>query len=910
MIMPLLLFGQTSEPKISIKGFQEIEFVEFVKEIEASSKYFFYYNPKEIDSLFISIKPGNYGVEDLLSNALANTDFNYAVDHRNNIFITREKQIRTELPVGFFDAEPEEQEFDISIFDYLTEKSQQQESTLENKLNEIGPKSNNIKEGSANLAGYIREKESGEPVIGAVVYVENPWIGVASDQFGYYSITLPKGRHEINIKSIGMKNTRRQLMLYGDGKLDIELEEDVIPLREVIIESEKDVNVSGLQVGLEKIDIKTMKQIPTALGEVDILKVALTLPGVQTVGENATGLNVRGGATDQNLILFNDMVIYNPAHLFGFFSAFNPDVLKNVTLYKSGIPAEYGGRLSSVLEVSSRDGNKKEITGSGGLGLVTSRLALEGPLIKDKTSLLIAGRSTYSDWLLRELPNSSFRNSTASFYDLNAHLSHEFDEKNSLFLSGYLSKDRFNLNSDTLYQYQNRNAALKWKHIFKNKFYGVFTATYNNYRYDINSEENPVNAFVMNYENEQAELKADFSYFPDSKHTIKFGASTIRYQLNPGEFNPLNDESLVIPQILQREQAWESAIYISDQFDISPFLSVYGGIRYSLFNAIGPRDVFIYPPGISKNENNISDTVTYQAGENIATYHGPEYRFSARYSLNRNSSVKISYNRMRQYIHMLSNTAAISPTDTWKLSDSHIRPQIGDQYSLGYYRNFKANTIETSVEVYYKEMKDFLDFKSGAVLFLNPTIETDIINAEGMAYGVEFMIKKLTGKLNGWLSYTYSRSLVQINQPETSDVVNDGDFFPSNFDKPHDVTLVGNYRFNRRFSISMNYTYSTGRPITLPQAKYDYEGSKRIYYSDRNQYRIPDYMRMDLSLNLEGNHKVQKLNHSSWTLAVYNLLGRKNAYSVFFDSQEGAINGYKLSIFGRPIPTLTWNFKF
>ncbi len=885
--------------------------IESIKSIEAQSDYKFYYNQLDLDSIFVTISKDSYTIESIARKLQEQTKLHFSIDERGYVFITKDINIRTSLPMGFFDKNVDSIVYDdVTALDYFEQKQESNNNSLENKLIVVGTQSSSPKPGKVNLAGYVKDVTSGEPVIGAQVYKENPLIGVVTDQFGYYSITLPKGRYELIFKSIGMKNTLRQVMLYENGKLNVEMEEDVVALREVIIESEKDVNVSGMQMGLEKIDIKTIKQIPTALGEMDILKVALTLPGVQTVGESATGLNVRGGATDQNLILLNDMVIYNPAHLFGFFSAFNPDILSSVNLYKSGIPAEFGGRLSSVLEVSTRDGNKKELSGSGGLGLVTSRLTLEAPIIKDKLSLIVGGRTTYSDWILKELPNSNFSNSSASFYDANLHLSYDVNEKNSIYASGYISKDGFRLNADTLFGYQNQNAAIKWKHVFKNKFYGVLSATYNNYRYDISSKANPVNSFDMDYQINQSDVKLDFNYFPDSKHTIKFGATGILYNLNPGSFLPASNESLVSPLQLQQERGVESALYISDQYEINRRLSFYMGLRYSMFHNLGPRQVYSYPNDVSKSVSNIQDTTSYGAGEIINQYGGPEFRFSLRYLLTADASIKLSYNRMRQYIHMLSNTAAISPTDTWKLSDSHIRPQVGDQYAIGYFKNFKNNTIEASVEAYYKTMDNFLDFKSGAVLFLNPAIETDIINAYGKAYGLELMLKKMTGKLNGWVSYTYSRSLVQINQPETGDVINQGEFFPSNFDKPHDFTLVGNYRFSRRFSFSLNFTYSTGRPITLPQAIYDYEGAKRIYYSDRNQYRIPDYMRADIAFNLEGNHIVKKLNHSSWTLAVYNLLGRRNAYSVFFDSSDGVVNGYQLSIFGQPIPTLTWNFKF
>jgi hypothetical protein len=636
----------------------------------------------------------------------------------------------------------------------------------------------------------------------------------------------------------------------------------------------------------------------------------LTLPGVKSVGEGSTGLNVRGGATDQNLILFNDATIFNPSHLFGFFSAFNPDILKTVELYKSAIPAKYGGRLSSVLEIATRDGNKKQLAGSGGIGLLTSRLTLEGPIVKDKTSFLLGGRSTYSDWILTKLPNSVLNQSQASFYDLNAHLTHEINDRNTLYATGYLSRDKFKLGGDTLFNYSNRTGSAKWKHIFNNKLYGVLTGSYSHYDYAATSERNPVNASDLTYGIDQTQAQADFSYFHNAKHTFDFGLSSIYYNVAPGSLEPVGPESLIARDVLDREKARESAVYLSDKFDISQRLSVSVGLRYSLYQALGPKETYQYAPLVSKTTGSITDTLTYKKGDVVANYHGPEYRLSAKYSVSENSSVKVSFNRMRQYIHMLSNTASMSPTDLWKLSDAHIRPQVGEQVAVGYYRNFRANTVETSVEAYYKNMHDFVDYKNSATLLLNHHLETDVINAEGKAHGVELMVKKLTGKLNGWVSYTYSRSLVRVNQPVTTDVINGGKYYPSNFDKPHDFTLIGNYRFSRRFSTSLNFNYSTGRPITLPLARYFADNAMRVYYSDRNAYRVPDYYRADFAMNIEGNHKVKKLAHSSWTLGIYNLTGRKNPYSIYFKTENGRINGYKLSIFGRPIPNLTYNFKF
>ncbi len=886
-------------------------FRQLVLLLEASSKYKFYYDPSLLDTMRVAVDVQGKETFTALDQLFAQTDFHYLVDGQN-IYITKGREIQTGLPNGFFDLletrslQPDEK----TVKNYIDpEKIEKINALKEEKLYIIGTRTAKLTQGSATIAGHIRASNSGEVIIGASVATE-AHVGVVTDQFGYFALTISKGLHELNIKSVGMKSTKRKIMLYGDGQLEIEMDEEVLSLREVTIESEKDRNVTGMQMGLEKLDIKTMKKVPVALGEVDILKVVLTLPGVQTVGEATTGLNVRGGATNQNLILFNDATIYNPAHLFGFFSAFNPDVVKNVDLYKSGIPAVYGGRLSSVLDISSREGNKKKFTGTGGVGPLTGRLTLEGPIGGEKTSFLIAARTTYSDWLLHQIPNTSISNSQAQFYDVNANINHEIDSKNSVYVTGYLSQDHFKLNSDTSYSYSNRNLTAKWKHNFGNKLYGVLSESYSGYQYTISSTENPIDAFTLKYSINQLQTKADFSYFPATNHALNFGVSSMHYSLSPGSLAPNGSMSLVVPDVLQNEQARESAVYISDNFEVSPKLSIYGGLRYSLFNYLGPRQVYNYAPDQPKSVNSITDTVNYKAGKSIVTYQGPEYRLSVKYLFNDNSSIKVSYNRMRQYLQMLSNTTAISPTDIWKLSDPNIKPQIGDQVAVGYYKNFRSNTIELSVEAYYKWMQNSLDYKSGAVLILNHHIETDVLNAQGKAYGVEFLVKKMTGKINGWVSYTYSRSFLRTRSPYAAETVNNGQFYRSNYDKPNAVNFIGNYKFSHRFSTSMNVTYSTGRPITLPIAKYNLDGSDRLYYSDRNQYRIPDYFRIDFSMNIEGNHRIRKLNHSSWTVGIYNLTGRKNAYSVFFESQNGVINGYKLSIFGQPIPTVTYNFKF
>jgi TonB dependent receptor-like, beta-barrel/CarboxypepD_reg-like domain/TonB-dependent Receptor Plug Domain len=907
-------FAQQNNQQLITGDFHQLTFEQFAQQVEAQTDYHFYFDTAQVDSIIVNFSLTGAHLQAVLDQLFRNTTLQYAIDSQDQVFITKDFAIPIQLPVGFFEGRKEAlpivTENAEGTPDYVeVKKKPEAEISVENKLFEIGLKVNYVPSGKVNIAGYVRDGKTGEAISGALVSVENPRVQVITDQFGYYSLILPAGRHTLYIRALGMFDTKRNVMLYSSGRFDINMQEKVMALREVVVESGKEKNVRSTVMGTQQLDISAIKQIPSAFGEADILKAVLEIPGVKSVGEASTGLNVRGGATDQNLILFNDMTIYNPTHLFGFFSAFDPSVVKDITLYKSSIPAKYGGRISSVLDITGFDGNDKKITGSGGIGPLTSQLTLQGPLFNGKTTFVIGGRTTYSNWILKNLKDE-YNKSRAYFGDLTLHITQKINEKNFLYLNGYYSDDNFNLNSDTTYEYHNKNANFKWKHTFNNRFYGVLTTGYDHYDYQVAGTNNPVNAYQLSYNINQGDFKTDFSYFLSNQHTITFGFSSIYYKLQPGEFDPVGQASLVVPDTLEDEQALESALYLSDQYNISDNLSIEGGIRYSFYNYFGPRNIFTYPPGLPRTAEDILDTISYPANKIIKTYGGPEFRISARYAVGNNTSIKVSFNTGRQYIHLISNTTTESPTDIWKLSDPYIQPQLGKQISLGLYRNFKSNTIETSVEVYYKSYNHYLDYKSNAVLVMNPHIETDVINTDGTDYGVELLIKKTTGKLNGWFAYTFSRSLLKEDDPLAGELINNGNYYPSNFDQPQDFTLIGNYRLSHRFSVSLNITYSTGRPITLPIAEYDYAGSQRVLYSERNQYRIPDYFRTDFSMNIEGNHKIKQLTHNSWTIGVYNWTGRKNAYSVYFISQNGRVQGYELSIFGSAIPFVTYNIRF
>jgi len=902
--------GQNDSSKLITANLNGAGIEQLVLELEKQTNLHFYYDAAQFDSVTFQINVKNEPLSKVLEQAFAATDFQFSIA-ASDAFITKGNRINTILPSTTAEKnsvrtgtnqKPGNQSIAI-------EEKNNQKATLENKVYQIGDKSSASPQSKVLLAGYVKDAKTGEPVAGAYLYIDKPEMSALTDQFGYFSISVPNGRHTINIQSLGMKDTRRQVQLNSDGKLDIDMQSQIVTIKNVIISAQKISNVKGSQMGLQKIDIKAIKQVPVVFGEADILRVVTTLPGVKTVGESSTGLNVRGGSADQNLILFNDATIYNPAHFFGMFSAFNPEVVKDVELYKSSIPARYGGRLSSVLNINSREGNKKKLAGSAGIGLLTSRFNLEGPLIKDRTSFILGARTTYANWMLGLLPDQ-YKDSKAGFYDFNLNITHEINKKNTIYLTGYLSKDRFNLNSDTVYGYRNNNVSLKWKHIFNNKINSLITTGLDQYTYNISSTKLPLNAYKMGFDINQTYFKAHFNYYLNNQHAIDFGLNSIYYKLNPGYFNPSGKESLVMPDQLPAEQALESALYVNDRYNISSAFTIEGGLRFSLYNYLGPAKVNTYAPGLPITESNMTGTINYEKGKFIKTYGGPEYRVSARYAFTDSFSIKASFNSQRQYIHMLSNTAAMAPTDIWKLSDPSIKPQYGQQVSLGLYKNFKANTIETSVEVYYKKISNYLDYKSGANLVLNHHIETDVIATKGKAYGVEFLVKKLTGKLNGWISYTWSRILLKQDDPLAGELINKGLDYPANYDKPHDVTMIGNYRLSHRFSVSLNATYSTGRPITLPIGRFYYAGSARTIYAGRNEYRIPDYFRTDFSMNIDGNHKVHQKTHNSWTIGVYNFTGRKNPYSVYYVSEDGAVNGYKLSIFGSAIPYINYNIRF
>ncbi len=765
------------------------------------------------------------------------------------------------------------------------------------------------KDSLATVSGKVRHFKTGDIVQGATIQVLNLGAGAVTDQQGRFNMVLPKGFHELQVSGIGIINTRRQIRVLSSGNLDIETEEEVFEISELTILSSRLNKMRESTMGIERLRVSEIKNIPMAFGETDLMKAVLALPGVTSAGEVSDGFNVRGSSSDQNLILFNHSTIFNSTHLFGLLSVFNPDITEDVELFMSYIPARYGGRIASVLDVKTKNNIPKKLGGSASIGAHTSRIMLQGP-VGSKTSFVAGARVSYADWMLRLIPEEkSYSDGSAGFFDFNVSVKHQFNNQNTLSLHHYASKDHFYFDKSERYAYQNANFSAEWRQLISQSLVGKYIVGHDRFQNNIVNDENGYTAFHLSTGITQSFARADFDWYPRHDHTVNFGFSVQSTDLQRGNLEPFGDISLVLAEQLQKERTTEMAMYAGDEWEITSELTINAGLRYSLYQFMGPRTYFAYNPDFMPALNTITDTITATKGA-IQHYHGPEFRLSARYLFGNDWSVKAGFNTMRQYIHKVSNATVMSPTDTWKMSDMHIKPQTGIQIAGGIFKNFFNNSLIASMEMYYKTTDNYLDYRSGANLIMNEHIETELVNTDAQAYGIELSLRKPTGKLSGWINYSYSRSVLRQSDPLIINPVNGGDWYPADFDKPHDFKLVSNYKFTHRYSISGNVFYSTGRPITIPIAKYRFSGGEYVYYSERNQHRIPDYFRMDASFNIEPSHHLARLTHSTISLGIYNITGRNNVYSVFFVSENGRIRGKQLSILGAAIPYVSYNIKF
>jgi len=900
-------YAQKTDQEISL-NFTNKELPEILKEMESITNFKFFF---EEDWFGLNKYSGEYSNEKLtivLEDILKETNINYYIKGER-IILTRGSLIYDRLPKGFLEIQEEREivQENQSADPVFYNENEEQAEVVETVL--IGKENRQSNRSTYRLSGRV-VSEKGDPISGLNILIPNQNKGTVTDINGNFEIRLPKGINILETQALGVDKVKKRLIVYNDGVLNLQLKESFEELSEVLVEANARDNVRTALTGVEKINVAEIKNIPLVLGERDILKVATTLPGITTAGEAASGYNVRGGKTDQNLILLDEGVIYNPTHFFGIFSGLNPFTTGDVSIYKGSIPAEYGGRLSSVFDLNTKTGNKEEFAGEVSIGPVTGNLSLEIPIVDGKSSLIVGGRGTYSDWILNLLEEESLQDSRASFYDVVAKYNHKFNNSDELNVSGYYSNDVFSITSDSLFSYTNRMFSLSYNKFINEKHQGELVLTNSNYDFNLDFESDFGNDFESGYTINESEVKVKMKYFHNYAHTFNYGISGKYYNVSPGNINPGSAESLIEPLSISKERALETAIFIEDSFEVTERLLINAGLRYSFYTAFGPAEINSYEAGLPRNENTITGEETYDSREVIETYGGPEVRVSGRYFLTPTFSTKLSYNNTYQYIHTLSNNTTAAPTDTYKLSDNYIKPQRANQFALGLFKNFDNNIYELSLEGYYKTSNNLLDYKVGADLFLNKNIETEVLQGEGEAYGAELLLKKNKGRLNGYLGYTYSRSFIKLEGDSQEETVNNGEFFPTNFDKPHDFSAVLNYKLTQRFSFSANFIYQTGRPVTYPIAKYNFNNSEYVMYSDRNQFRIPDYYRLDLSFNVEGNHKIEKFAHSFWNISVYNVLGRNNPYSVFFVTDNGEVKAYQSSIFSIPIPTITYNFRF
>lgn len=772
---------------------------------------------------------------------------------------------------------------------------------------------------SFTVSGRVTDGANGEEMIGATIRVKGLPKGGVTNSYGFYSITLEKGTYTLIYQYFGYTEVSKTIELTENKTVNIELEKDAQDIEKAVVTAaSKERLVENKKISVVKMEMKSIKEIPVLFGEVDVLKTITLLPGIQSAGEGNSGINVRGGGQDQNLILLDEATVYNASHLLGFFSVFNGDAIKDVEVYKGGIPAQYGGRLASLIDIRMKDGNKKQFAGTGGIGTISSRLTLEGPIIKDKSSFMIAGRRSYADLFLPLANSEIARNSGLYFYDLNLKANYEISDKDRLYLSGYFGRDVLDFADLFGLEWGNATATLRWNHLFSEKLFSNISLVYSNFDYGVEVKFAENAQFGLDQGIDDIYLKADFSYFSSPKSTLRFGGQSTYHEFNPGEFSALNEATEEFTNgfglKLDQRKALENALYIDHEYKVNERFNIRYGLRFSNFGNIGGSREFTYVKDeFFKPIDSLTTETTYGSKEIFNWYNNLEPRFSASYNLNKTLALKASYNRTAQYIQQATNTASSFPTDQWFSSGPNVAPQLADQVAVGVFKNFDIG-LETSVEIYYKWMQNQIDYREGAEIAFNENLDGEILNGEGWAYGAEFFVKKSEGKSTGFISYTWSRTWRQI------DGVNNFNPYPTGFDRPHNLSIVYTYRFTDRLVATGSFIYTSGNPFTPPAGKYWFNGQWNNYFGDRNNYRVPDYHRFDVGVTLDGKDKPDKRLKSSWNFSIYNVYARENAFAIYFRNQENDLSDGTTELSGQTeavqvalfkiIPSITWNFEF
>ncbi len=767
------------------------------------------------------------------------------------------------------------------------------------------------------ISGYIKDISNGETLIGVSIYVNETKSGATTNAYGFYSITMPAGNYTLQYSYVGFQKIVKEVSLNQNVRVDIELISNTEQLEEVVITAGgENAKVQNIEMSVAKLDISTIQKIPAFLGEVDLIKSLQTLPGVSTVGEGAAGFNVRGGSVGQNLILQDEAPVYNSSHMLGFFSTFNPDAVKDVRLYKAAIPAKYGGRLASILDVRMKDGNDKTFETTGGIGTIFSRLSVEGPIVKEKSSFIVSGRRSYIDILARPFVEILKDGGALNFYDLTTKVNYRPNDKNRLYLSGYFGRDNFFFDKNQGFSWGNATATLRWNHLFNDKLFSNISGIFSKYDYKLQFGEDDLDKFNWNSSISNYILKPELSYFINSEIELNFGGEVIYYSLEPANATGVsNGEASQIN--LDRKYNLETALFISNSINFNPSISIEYGLRFSDFRGFGPGTAYTYSDTIAGKRKPVASEKEYGNGETISNYNNLEPRFSIKAGLTETSSIKASYNRMVQYLHLISNTTASNPLDVWTPSSNNIKPEIADQFTIGYFQNI-GKIWEASVETYLRVTDNQIDYIDGADLLINEYLEGDLLSGRGRAYGLEFYLQKKTGRFNGWISYTLGRTELQIEG------INNGEWYAARFDQTHNLKITGFYDLSKRWSVSGNFVLTSGTPTTFPTSRYLVQGILIPYnaYGTRNNVRVPAYHRLDVSFRLEGRafkkNGEKRKNTDYWVFSVYNLYARKNPFSIYFSQRDERVSpgqpahseATQLSVIGTLVPSVSYNFKF
>ena len=877
---------------------ESVKLDQALEQIEEKFRIQVFYRASDMPDRNISIASISEDLDVSLTQLLKNTSLGY-LQYSARTYIVAPKNLL-------------ERNYDATYFQRSAESDAVASTEIELEELEVGSADSETNQGIASVQGFITDDATKDPLIGATLYIEEAQVGTTTDEIGKFTLDLPVGVYTVTINSVGYVENKVRWKVLGEGFVDMALSQEAVRLGEVVISSEAlNENISRTEVGLEILDVAEIKKLPSFLGEADVMKSLLLLPGVSSVGEGSGGINVRGGTVDQDLIMQDGMYLFNTSHVLGLFSLFNPDLVKNVNLYRGSMPARYGGRLSSVLDVDLKEGSYQQFAANGGVGLISSRLTVESPIKKGQSSIIIGSRLSFSDYMFDLIDVANLKESTAFFYDGNAKFTQRIGNKGKFSLGGYLSQDRFKFDDEFDFKWRTEGVSTNFNYLLSDDLSVNMEGLWSKYSSQwVEPESN--RAFQLDNDIEFVKFRPELIYSLSASQNLNLGVEVNFYKVNPGEIMPTTATSVTIPENIPTEKARDFSFYINDDVELGDAISVSLGLRYTIFQNVGPATVDIYEPNAPRIPATITGSEQFGDGEVFNTYTGLEPRFSFNYGINDQSSIKLSYNRTQQFINQISNTTAVSPVDIWQLSNTHIPPVRAHNYSLGYFRNFKDNLWESSLEVFYRDISNLIEFKDLADLLINPLLETALVAGQGRAYGAELSIEKTQGRWSGRLGYTFSRTQRRTESEFQEDIINNNEWFASNFDRPHDLSLVLSYQSNQRNSLAINFVYSSGRPVTAPVGSFSNDNIFNIpIYSDRNTFRIPAYHRLDISYTIGRSHRKTKDWKGSWTFSIFNVYARRNPFSVFFTQQPfQSPKANRLSVLGSMIPSVTYNFSF